>query len=296
MILVTGGTGFIGKQLIQTLVDSGRQVRVLLKPSKISPNFPKGISVEVAVSSLTDEKNLRAALKGVEQIYHLAGVERYGQKGNLNQVEVEGTRTLLRAAKNMPVSRLIYVSHLGADRGSAYPVFKAKGIAENEIINSGIPYTILRVSALFGEGDQFTLPLKKLLRISPGFFLLPAGGENLLQPLWIKDFVTCLQLTLDDVTKINRVISLGGIETFTYREIVQILMSYSGIKRFLIKVSPQFLRTLTLLIDGIYPRFPVSIFWLDQIAENRITALDTVPREFGLMPSRFKNQLEYLKK
>lgn len=294
MILVTGGTGFIGKNLIRGLVESGKRVRVLLKPSRVSPNFPKGVPVDVAVSSLTDEKNLRAAMKDVEVIYHLAGIERSGHKGDLNLVDIEGTRTLLRAAGSMNVGRLIYVSHLGADRNSAYPVFKAKGIAEQEIIASGIAYTILRTSALFGAGDQFTVPLSKLIRISPGFLLLPAGGENLIQPLWVNDFVTCLQLTLDDPKKINRIIDLGGIETFTYQEIVQLLMQTMGKKRALVKVSPQFLRTTTLLLDMVYPQFPLSIFWLDQMAENRITAIDTVPREYGVLPARMKNQLEYL--
>lgn len=295
MILVTGGTGFVGRHLIRALVESGKQVRVLLKPSKVSPNFPKGLSVDVAVSSLTDEKNLRAALKDVDGIFHLAGVERSGHKGDLNQVDVEGTRTLIHAAGSMNVSRIIYVSHLGADRGSAYPVLKAKGIAEHEIKQSGIPYTILRSGPLFGEGDQFTIPLAKLIKISPGFLLLPARGENLLQPLWIGDFVSCLQLTLDDPKKVNRLISLGGIESFSYREIAEILMKFLDKKRIMINVTPQFLRTITLLMDMVYPRFPISIFWLDQIAENRITALDTVPREFGIMPVRLKNTLEYLK-
>jgi uncharacterized protein YbjT (DUF2867 family) len=294
MILVTGGTGFIGKNLIRALVESGKRVRVLLKPSRITPNFPKGISVDVAVSSLTDEKNLRAAMKDVDVIFHLAGVERSGHKGNLNLVDVQGTRSLLTAARSMHVNRFIYVSHLGADRNSAYPVLKAKGIAEQEIVNSGIPYTILRTGALFGDGDQFTVPLAKLIRISPGFVLLPAGGVNLLQPLWIHDFITVLQLTLDDPKKINRLLNLGGIETFSYQEIVQLLMQTMRLKRALVKVSPQFLRTATLLLDMVYPRFPISIFWLDQMAENRITALDTIPREYGVLPARMKNQLDYL--
>jgi uncharacterized protein YbjT (DUF2867 family) len=294
MILVTGGTGFIGNNLIRALVESGKKVRVLLKPSRISPNFPKGIPVDVAVSSLTDEKNLRAALKDVDVIFHLAGVERSGHKGDLNLVDVQGTRSLVSAARAMNINRIIYVSHLGADRNSAYPVLKAKGIGEQEIISSGINYTILRTGALFGEGDQFTVPLAKLIRISPGFLLLPVGGVNLLQPLWINDFVTVLQLTLDDPKKVNRLLNLGGIETFSYQEIVLLLMQTMGIKRALVKVSPQFLRTSTLLLDMVYPRFPLSIFWLDQMAENRITALDTIPREYGVLPARMKNQLEYL--
>jgi NADH dehydrogenase len=59
-------------------------------------------------------------------------------------------------------------------------------------------------------------------------------------------------------------------------------------------VTPEFLRGLTLWIDQIYPKFPVSIFWLDYLAVDRITNLDSIPREFGLIPSRFKNQINYL--
>lgn len=296
MILVTGGTGFIGRNLIQALVNRGERVRVLLRPSKKSPNFPKGISVEVAVSSFSDQRSLRAALKDVDVVFHLAGAERYGAKGNLNQIDVEGTSNLLMAARDSKVSRILYISHLGADRGSAYPVLKAKGIAEHWIINSGIPYTIFRTGVIFGEGDQFTVPFARLLKQSPGFTLIPGDGSTLLQPLWIDDLVTCILLALDDSKMKNRLLSIGGIETFTYQEILKIIMQQMGIKRFLVPIMPQLLRMMTMWVDQLFPKFPVSIFWLDQLASDRITNLDTIPKEFNLMPSRFKNQIEYLRK
>lgn len=295
MILVTGGTGFIGRHLIRSLVQRGEQVRVLLRPSKTSPNFPKGISVEVAVSSFSDQRSLRAALKDVDIVFHLAGAERYGVKGNLNQIDVEGTSTLLRAAQDSKISRFFYISHHGADRGSAFPVLKAKGIAESWIISSGIPYTVFRTDAVFGPGDQFTIPLVKLLRISPGFILVPGEGSALLQPLWINDLITCLLLSMEEPKMINRTLPIGGIEMLNYREILGIIMKETGIKRFLVSVSPEFLRRTTLWVDQLYPKFPVSIYWLDQLATDRVTNLDTIPREFNLMPSRFKNQLDYLK-
>lgn len=294
MILVTGGTGFIGRNLIRSLVESGRQVRVLLRPSKNSPRVPKGIAVEVAVSSISDQRSLKAALRDVDTIFHLAGAEREGLKGSLNQTDIEGTSMLIKASKESAVERIFYISHIGADRGSAYPVLKAKGIAENWIIDSGIPYTIIRTGAVYGPGDQFTIPIYKLLKISPGLVLLPGGGINLLQPLWINDLITCLILALDDPKLAGRILTLGGIETLSYAEIIHIIMQKTGIKRYPITVTPQFLRTLTLWIDQIYPKFPVSIFWLDQLAEDRITSLDTIPREFSLMPARFKNQIDYL--
>jgi len=296
MILVTGGTGFIGRTLIRSLITSGEQVRVLLRPSKNSPKFPKGIAVEVAVSSFSDQRSLRAAIKDVDRIYHLAGAERYGLQGNLNQVDVEGTATLMAACKDSDVSHILFLSHHGADRGSAYPVMKAKGIAEKWIINSGIPYTIFRTGAVFGAGDQFTEPLARLLRLSPGVTLIPEEGKSLLQPISVDDLVTCMLLAMEDPMKLNRVIPIGGIESISYAEIIRLIMKQLGISRHLISVTPDRLRRISLYLAQVYRNFPVSIFWLDELAVDRITNLDVVPREFGVIPARFKDHLEYLNK
>src|SRR5512146_390907 len=156
MILVTGGTGFIGQVLIRHLVTQGRPVRSLIQPSRFSPHLPKGVPVEVAVCGLRDERGLRAAMKGVDTIYHLAGAERRGGRGDLLTVDIQGTQAISRAAADAGVKRLVYISHLGADRASAYPVLKAKAIAESHIRQSGVPFTIFRSAIAFGPGDEFS--------------------------------------------------------------------------------------------------------------------------------------------
>jgi len=294
MILVTGGTGFIGSHLIKELVESGKQVRILLKPSKISPKFPKGIPVEVAVSSLNDTRGVRAALKDVDQIFHLAGAERKGGGDDLNLVDVEGAANLVRAAKEADIKRIYFLSHHGAARASAYPVLKAKAIAEHWIINSGIPYTIIRTGSVFGPGDQFTIPLLKLIKISPFFFFMPAKGHVLLQPLWINDLINVLLLTMGDPKAVNRIYSIGGMEALPYREIVKLILQKTGLKRSIVPVTPATLRRITLWIDQLFPKFPISIFWLDHLAEDRTANLDSLPREFGIIPARFHQHLDYL--
>lgn len=231
MILVTGGTGFIGQALIRHLVEIDRPVRTLLKPSSKSPNLPRGVAVEAAVSSLKDERSLRAAMKDVDVIIHLAGAERLGSRSDLEGVDVEGTRTIVQVAAEAGVRHFFYLSHLGANRASAYPVLKAKGIAENFIINSGIPYTIFRSAPVFGPGDQFTTSLVRILKLSPGIFLMPGKGDSLVQPIWVGDLVFCFGLALDDQQNAGQIISVGGGEYFKFREVIEILMHASGIRR-----------------------------------------------------------------
>jgi NADH dehydrogenase len=293
MILVTGGTGFIGRNLVQGLVESGYQVRILLRPSKKSPRLPRGIPVEVAVSSLSDERGLRASLKGVDTIFHLASAERQGARGDLNSVDILGTAAIARSAKDAGISRLIFVSHLGADPMSAFPVLKAKGIAENWIINSEVPYTILQTDAIFGPGDQFTIPIYQLIKQAP-FFAMPGDGSTLLQPLAIGDIVSCLLMLLEDDRMINRRMAIGGSEMISYREIVQIVMDTTRKKKPIIQITPAYLRVVGLWLDQLFPRFHMSIYWLDTLAINRTPNLDVLPKEFGVIPARFRNHLNYL--
>jgi NADH dehydrogenase len=238
---------------------------------------------------------MKAALKGIDEVYHLAGAERHGSASDLNKVDVEGTITLVNAARQSKVTRIYFLSHHGSTRASAYPVLKAKAIAENWIMGSGIPYTIIRTGCVFGPGDQFTEPLVKLMKLFPLFFFIPGDGSNLVQPIWIEDLISCFHLIKDDLTMVNRTISVGGIEALRYREIVDLVMRKIDLKRSIVSITPAQLRSLSLWVNQLYPKFPVSIFWLDDLAEDRTTALDSLPRQFGIMPKRFHQNLEYLK-
>jgi NADH dehydrogenase len=294
MILVTGGTGFIGQALIRHLTDSGYQVRTLIRPSKNSPNLPSGVPVDVAVASLQDERGLRAAMVGVETVYHLAGVERRGAQADLLETDIQGTQAVVQAAVDAGVDRFFSVSHLGADRGSAYPVLKAKAIAEEHIIRSGINYTIMRSAIVFGLNDGFTTGLAQLLQGIPSVFLIPGDGQTLLQPLWVEDLVTCMVWALDDEDTRDRTYDIGGPEFLTLEQMVDIVMETIGVRRALVKVSPPYLRALTVSLEYILPSSPVNVYWLDYLATNRTCSLDTIPRLFNLMPARFAHRLAYL--
>jgi len=295
MILLTGGTGFIGRVLTRQLVESGHEVRILLRPSLRSPRLPTGVPVEVAVAGLGDVRGLRAALRGIEAIYHLAGGEGEGGSANLQTVDIEGTRNLCEAAADARVGRFFYLSHLGADRAAGFPVLKAKGIAEEFIRKSGVPYTILRGSILFGPGDEFTSGLAMLLAAAPGFLPLPAKGETLVQPLWVEDLVTCLIWAFDNPDTCDQTYELGGTEYFSLRKVTELVMEATQQQRRLINWPAQSMRAATILMEYIFPNFPASIFWMDYLAVNRTCPVDSVPRLFGLMPARFASRLGYLR-
>ena len=210
MILVTGGTGFIGKALIRQLSEAGMPVRLLIRPSKKSPDLPRGVPVEVTVANLTDIRSLHSAMVDVNIVYHLAGIEWHGAHASLMDVDIQGTRAISQVAGEAGVERLFYLSHLGADRASAYPVLKAKAIAEESIRRSGVKHTILRSALVYGMNDHFTSGLARLLNALPYLFFVPEEGDTLLQPIWVEDLVTCLVWALDDDLTINQTYSVGG--------------------------------------------------------------------------------------
>lgn len=294
MILVTGATGFIGRTLIRQLSSTGYPLRALIRPSARTPRLPKGVPVEVAVVSLADTRGLRAALRDVDVIFHLASAENQGSRGDLLTADIQGTENLVEAATDAGVDRIVYLSHIGAARASGYPAFKAKGIAEEHIRNGKVPYTILRTSLVYGPEDHFTNNLSRLIRSSFGVFPIPSGGRTVVQPVWVEDLITCMMWSLENKETLNKVYELGGSEFFTLQQIIETIMDVTRRRRYLLSLSPITLRAMTVFLEGIIPNFPISSFWLDYFAVNRTCAVDSMPRIFGLMPARFTYRLDYL--
>lgn len=295
MILITGGTGFIGQVLTRHLLASGQEVRILIRPSKQSPKLPKGMPVEVTVSSLQDERGLRAAMKGITTVFHLASAEHQGSGANLMDVDVKGTQVLVKAAVEAGIDRLLYISRVGADRASAFPVLKSKAIAENFIRQSHVDYTVIRSTVVFGPGDHFTQGLATVMNSTPFFFFIPGEGETILQPTWVEDLVTCMIWSLEDPSTRNQTYELGGCEYLTLREVALAIASVLNVRKKIVSISPAYMRFLTVMLEQSFPGFPLSSLWLDEFAVDRTCPVDSMPRTFGLLPSRLGQRLGYLK-
>lgn len=295
MILVTGGTGFIGQILVSHLVTLGYPVRLLLNPSRDYPKLPRGVSVEVAISSMNDERNLRASMKDIDTVFHLVGTEWKGIHAEFEDVDIQAARMFSRVARLMGVHRFIYLSHIGADRSSAYSLLRAKALAESAIRESGVPYTIIRSGIVYGEHDHFTSTLRDFVLKTRGPLLIPGGDPTLIQPIWVEDLITTLMLCMDDDTTLNQTMFAGGIETFTFRECLELVMAAIHKKKRIIPIQASFLRQIYIANEQWFKNRVPMYFWLDYLAEDRIAALDILPREFGLMPTRMSQNMAYLR-
>ncbi len=293
-VLITGATGFVGRTVCQILVRRGYDLRLLLRPSRSIRGLPAGGS-EVAVASLSDARSLRAALVGVQTIIHLASAEGERRRRDLLATDVEGTALLAEQARMAGVRRVVYLSHIGASRISAFPFLQAKGIAEQLLIESGLPTCILRTSSVFGPEDLFTNVIAMTASAVPLAFFVPQG-RPLLQPLWIGDLAAAIDLVLRQGIGFGQVISIGGPEHLTMDEVVQTVLAACHRPRVLVPVWPPYLRLAAAMLDGLLPHSPLTPFWLDYLAVNRTCEANALTRWFGIRPARLADQLGYLHK
>lgn len=296
MVLVTGATGFIGGRMIRTLAEAGRPVKILLKPSRRSPRVPAGLSVEAALAAMEDRRGIRAAMVGVRHVIHLASAERHPPRSRVLREDVEGARNIVDAAADAGVDRVIFLSHLGAQRASAYPLLRAKAIAEDEIRVFGPGATVIRSGTVFGPGDHFTTSLAKVMGAMPGVVPIPGEGRSLLQPLWVEDLVHVLLMTLDDPQTAGKTYEIGGPEFISVRDSLRVILQACQMSRVLFPTPPSYLRGIVWGLERLLPRPPLTLHSLDYAASNRTAALNSLTRMVGLQPSRMEPKLDYLRR
>src|SRR5574341_552780 len=292
MILVTGAGGFVGSHLLKRLSTAGRPVRALVR-SRSDLERLRSVSVAACRLELTEAISLQGALEGVEQIVHLAGTFRELGRRTFDLTHQNGTRRLLEAAKGANVKHIIYVSTLGGAPDRIYPYVRSKWLAEGEVKGSGLPFTILRPSLLFGEEDRFLTPLTKLLRSSPYAFI--PGYERLrCQPLWVGDLVTCLLRTVESGVGKGDVIPLAGPEQITYEGVIDLLQKRLESSRPKIRLPISLAASLTLLLERVLKMPPLTSGILDIWRLGAITDRHAVRRAYGFTPMPLSEGIRYL--
>ncbi len=301
MILVTGAAGFVGRSLVQHLLDTRRQVRVLLPEARVRRLHRRGQPdpwtpmPEVLTGALTDEETVYRAVSDVHVIFHLENAQWWGRPRNLERVEVVGTRSLVTIARAARVGRIITLSHLGASPVSAYPLLRIKGQVEDMVRASGLAYTIIRSGVVYGPEDAFINNIAMMLGVNPLFFLMPGRGEVVLHPIYIDDLVQVLANALETVDVVDQTIAVGGAEYTTLRDLVHTVMRVTRMQRVIVPVPPYMMRWTTALYSRVLPRALVTPQWLDLLATNRTARLGSAYEHFQVRPRRLEDTLlEYL--
>ena len=284
MILVTGGTGFVGSHLVRRLLGNGEQVRVLARQVVPLP------TVEVVEGDVRDLSAVAGAARGCRVVIHLVGIIRERQGAGFESLHVGGTRNAIRACQEAGIRRLLHMSALGARPRARSRYHKTKWQAEELVRASGLDYTIFRPSVMFGEGNSFFPQLRTLLHYRPVTPII-GSGLHLLQPIWVADVVACFLAALEKPEPEGEAYELGGPETFGFEELVDLLAEQEGIGRPRLHLPAPLMRPVVGLLSRLLPRFPLTGDQLTMLLEDNICDIAEMRRVFGVEPARLQDHL-----
>jgi NADH dehydrogenase len=257
VILVTGGTGFVGSHVVRELRARDLPVRCLVRsPRKASKATAWG--AEVTQGDVTDIASLRRSATGVETVIHLVAV-RQGPEKLFQRVMVEGTGNLLAAAEEAGVRRFVHMSALGTSKETKdlVPYYRAKWETEQLVRGSVLPEVIFRPSFVFASDGGILPTFVKLARLAPVTPIVGSGKQRI-QPIWADDVAAYFAeaVARDDVT--GRVFELGGPDAVTWNEFWERLKRTLGSRRPSLHVPMGLMRANALLTERLPGNVPLT--------------------------------------
>lgn len=292
-VLLTGATGFVGRNVARELSSRGVSLRALVRrTANIQPL--SGLPVQFAYGDVTDPASLEAAAQGSDTVIHLVAVIRERGRATFEAINHQGTVNVVRACQRAGVKRLVYMSNVGARHDQAYPFLYSKWLAEEDVKGSGIPYTIFRSSLMYGSDDEFTRKLAQLVRTAIVVPIIGAGRTKF-QPIAVADTARCLAMSLESPGCVGRTIEIGGPEHLTYERMVDAIITVLGKRRLKVHMPLLLMKPTVALMERLIPSFPVSSGQLKMLSIDNVTSPDAVEKAFGFRPARFRDSLGYLK-
>ena len=290
--IVTGATGFVGREVVKALLSRDIEVRCLVRtPGR--EEVLGGQPIDVHYGDVGDRAALKAAFYDADVVVHLVAVIREKGRATFETVNVQGTRNVAEAARGGGVKHLIYMGALGAAAGPTYPYLHSKWQAEQAIIESGMPYTILRPSIQFGEGDEFVNTLAGLVKAFP-IVPIAGSGKNTFQPIHVVDVARCVADTIGREDLVGRVVEIGGPDHLSYNEIVDTIARTFGVTRLKVGVPLVLMRLAARVMEALVPRPPATTQQIRMAGIPNIAELNTVEEVFGFKPRRLDGNIDYI--
>ena len=240
--VVTGAFSHTGKYIAQRLLDMGKQVRTLTGRPGLPNPFPG--RVEAYPFNFDKPELLAESLRGAATLYNTYWV-RFPHGVITHDLAVENTKTLIDAAKEAGVSRIVHLSITNPSEESASSYFKGKAVLERYIIDSGLSYAIIRPTVIFGPEGTLINNIACLLKRFPVFAVF-GQGEYRIQPVFIEDLADLVVSTGQGDE--NLIIDAVGPETFTFDELIRLIAAEVHSRARIIHVSPSLALLLSKLI------------------------------------------------
>jgi NADH dehydrogenase len=290
-VLVTGGTGFVGREILRELVASGHRVRILSRGTWKSP----GQSDNTVPGNVLDAASLPQAFAGVDAVIHLVGIISEVGEQTFEHVHVLGTQNVVSAAEQAGVKRFVHMSALGSRPNAVARYHQSKWAAEEIVRGSGLDWTIFRPSIIYGPGDGFVNLFARIIRRSP-IVPIMGNGESKFQPVTVESVAIAFVKALAEPPAVRQTFDLCGAEVFTLNEIVDAILTVMQRQRLKLHVPLAAARFQAALLEFIYPKVlgkaaPLNRDQLHMLQEDNTGETRAATDLFGLDHPPFRQRI-----
>jgi uncharacterized protein YbjT (DUF2867 family) len=299
MILVTGASGYVGNNLVRRLVGAGKPVRAMVHNREKAEARLADLRdrVEIVAGDVTRPDTLTPAMRGVEAVVHLVAVAIERGERTYEQVNTQGTINVVDAARAAGIRRMIYMGQNGSDSASPHRFLASKGRAQDVVTASGLDWTALRPSVIWGPQDEFANVQARLIKLTPLIFPVVGNGQTRFQPIWVGDVIEVTARCLDDDRTIGQIYALGGPDVLTYAEIVKRVLQTLRARRLTINVPVPLLRPVVKLMEIALPNPPVTTTLLNMLDVDNTVPDNALIDVFNITPRPFTPEnLSYMRK
>jgi uncharacterized protein YbjT (DUF2867 family) len=294
-VLVTGGTGVIGESAVRALHGHGHEVRVLSRHAGRGQQWwPEG--VDGWAGDISNEKSIRGSADGCDAVLHIAGIaEEQPPSRTFQSVNIEGTRYVVLEAERAGVKRVVFVSSLGADRGtSAY--HKSKCVAEDVVRGFSRDWVVVRPGAVYGPGDENISVLLRMVRSLP---VIPTigDGEQKFQPIWHEDLGRALALAVERDDVRCQVLDVAGPEVTSQNDLTARLRKITNRAAVQAPLPELFASWGMRALEAIGVDVPFTESQMHMLSEGNYIpagAPNALTSVFGIVPTRLDDGLRRL--